>query len=116
MNENEVVDYFPPTRVWNDRMFLYNKNDANQLLEILLRHNIGLLGVEGFRIIGHQIQPDMDFIADCSWSFLNKPQEFVSLSISLVRSVLAEAPEDMFFEFVVQTTMLQSEVRKEFNP
>ena len=116
MCENETANYFPPTHVWNGEMSLYNKNDANQLLGILLSKNIGVLGVEGFKIIGNKIQPDMDFIADCSELFLNNPQEFVSISINGIRNFLSEASEDMFFEFVVQTTMLQSEVKKEFNP
>lgn len=105
MCENGTVSFFPPTKVWNEKMYLYNKNDANQLLEVLFNKNIGVLGVEGFRIIDNKIQPDMDFIADCSELFLNNPQEFVSVSINGIRSFLDEASEDMFFEFVVQTAL-----------
>ena len=101
MHNDEMANYCSPTCFWGDRIPLYDRYDAIRLLDILLSKQIGVLGVEGFRIFDDRIQPDMDFIVDCSDSLLNNPNEFVRVSINGIRLFLSNAPEDMVFEFTI---------------
>lgn len=52
-----------PARLWGE-IPLFNLIDGYKLLFFCDEHGAGVLGIEGFKIVGDKRVPDMDYIAD----------------------------------------------------
>lgn len=52
-----------PARPWGE-IPLFNLIDGYKLLFFCDEHGAGVLGIEGFKIVGDKRVPDMDYIAD----------------------------------------------------
>lgn len=75
------------------RSELLGRDGLESFLEACKRVEGLIVGIEGFRLIGDRIEPDMEWIAD--FSQLSDPAE----SVSEAREFLEEAPNDLYFDF-----------------
>jgi hypothetical protein len=82
-------------------MVLFNISASKELLKICRNKNVGLLGIEGFKLKGHLIEPQMDFIAD--FSQLTHDTDFIKKSIDAAEKFLelAKNQEDLLFEYIL---------------
>lgn len=83
-------------------MLLFDIPASKELLKICRNKNVGLLGIEGFKVNGHMVEPQMDFIAD--FSQLINDSDFTKKSIDAAEKFLelARNQKDLLFEYVLE--------------
>jgi hypothetical protein len=83
-------------------MLLFDITASKELLKICRNKNVGLLGIEGFKVNGHMVEPQMDFIAD--FSRLTNDNDFIKKSIDAAEKFLELAgnQNDLLFEYILQ--------------
>ena len=90
-----------PTRLWGETP-LFNLIDGYKLLVFCDEHDVAVLGIEGFKIVGDKRVPDMDCIADFSTLAMTAGELFPAESRKSAKYFLdsISAP-DTLFEFVL---------------
>jgi hypothetical protein len=79
---------------------LFDINSSEILLQFCESIGVGILGIEGFTIVGGGRRPEMDYIAD--FSKLLSSSDFEIESIKCARQFLQLAPEEqLVFEYVL---------------
>ena len=99
--ELNLENYNLPT-LWRKNTPYFNKHDAIIFLDYCLKHNIFILGIEGFKLDGDYIIPDSNFIADFSDLYQEGPQTNIEESILYSKQFLSLPQHyDVMFEFVI---------------
>lgn len=90
-----------PTRIWGDTP-LFNLSDGHKLLDFCDRHDVAVLGIEGFKVAGDRRTPALECLADFSALALSAGKEFPALSRKSARYFLDTISDpDTFLEFVL---------------
>jgi hypothetical protein len=83
---------------------LIQPGDCGKIVEACRAERLLILGIDAFRLVGHQVIPDTDFIADFS-ELAAKPRveacEAAALSAEAY-FLRATGRTDLFFEFVLR--------------
>lgn len=92
-----------PTRYWGN-VPLFNIQDGIKLINFCEKHNIAVLGIEGFKIINDKRVPDLDYIADFSALMMVSGDNFPSVSrISALKFLNTIGNEEILIEFELAT-------------
>ncbi|WP_042556007.1 MULTISPECIES: hypothetical protein [Pseudomonas] len=90
-----------PTRLWGG-VPLFNLIDGHKLLVFCDEHDVAVLGIEGFKVVGDKRVPDMDCIADFSALTITARELFPVESRKLAKCFLSSISDpDMLLEFVL---------------
>ncbi|MBL0319085.1 MAG: hypothetical protein IPP74_07330 [Alphaproteobacteria bacterium] len=107
MIKNILHEYKLPTIWWKEIPF-FDIDDSLKLLNFCQVHEIGILGIEGFKIYNSFRIPDMNFIADFSSIYKNNAfSDFIKYSIDASNKFfdLPDVSKNLMFEFVlIQST------------
>jgi hypothetical protein len=88
-----------PTMIW-DGISLFSISDGLKLIDYCGRHEIDILGMEGFIVNGGRRIPDMDCIADFSSSLNEKCYTRKSLD-AVIRIMDGIDDRELLLEFVL---------------
>lgn len=88
------------TVVQRGSLDLVSAADARRLLLVCEAQDVAVLGLEGFRIDGNAIVPEMDAIADYSSSFRGSPDRARETIASARRFLDAMTDSTLLFELV----------------
>ncbi|MCO4857928.1 hypothetical protein MKD49_15675 [Herbaspirillum sp. WGmk3] len=90
-----------PTR-WIGNVPLFNKNDCITLINYCEQNGFGILGMEGFNLLGNSRVPNMDAIVDFS-ELMNLDQiNFKEKSVSIARDFVSNFYDaEIEFELVL---------------
>jgi hypothetical protein len=101
--EKTLISTVPvlPTKIHGD-MALFDANDALRVLNFCGIKKLSILGIEGFRLHGDNIIPDMDCIADFSMMIELEGDNFQRKSLEWSRFFINQiADKNVFLEFVL---------------
>lgn len=90
-----------PTRLWGGTP-LFNLIDGHKLLVFCDEHDVAVLGIEGFKVVGDKRVPDMDCIADFSSLAMTAGELFSAQSRKSAKHFIDSISDpDTLLEFVL---------------